>query len=123
MSHSVDDSTLRVRPASSLFQTGVSAHPVAAAFLVRLAVVVPVARVSHALDVRLALEPVRARANGPVVDHATLGVLSAPRRAVVARIFAFLVETRTIAGAVRVRATPDHAHRVRTYVALRTCPS
>lgn len=121
MRQSVHDPTLRVRSAGPLLQTGIPAHSVGAAFLVRLAVVVRVARVPHAPDVRFPLEPVRARANGPVVDRATFRVLSAPRvvGGLVAGIFTFLVAAPTVAGTIRVRTTPDHAHGVRTYVALR----
>lgn len=120
MSHSVYDSTLRVRSTRSLFQTRISAHHVRTAFLVRLAILVPVARVPHAFRVRLTLEPVWAHAHGPVIDRATFGILSAPRAVVFARISAFLVVTRTVRGTIRVRATSDQAHcrGARTYMAL-----
>lgn len=118
--HSVGDPTLGIGPTSSLLQTRISAHPIGVAFFVRLAIVVLIAGISRAFDVRLTLEPIRTHANCPVVDDVTLGIRSAWNVGRVAGIFAFLVQTWPIAGTIRVRTTPNHAHSVRTYVTIWT---
>lgn len=119
MGHPVGDPALRVRPAGPLLQTRIPAHFVGTASFARLAVVVPVAGVSDALDVRLALEPVRARAHGSAIDDAALGVLPAGRFGRVARVFASPVLARAVGGAIGAGATSDRAHAVRTHVSLR----
>lgn len=116
--HTVRDPALRVRPASALLQTRVPARSVRAAAFARLAVVVAVARVPDALDVRLALEPVGARAHGPAVDHAALGVPSAGRVGRVAGIFAPSVLARAVGTAVGVGPAPGRARSVRAHVSL-----
>lgn len=112
MGHSVGDPALRVRSTGPLLQTRISAHFVGTASFTRLAVVVPVTGVSDALDVRLALEPVRAHADGSAIDDAALGVLSAGRVGRVTGIFAFPVLARAIGGTIGAGATSDHAHAV-----------
>lgn len=118
--HPISDPTLGIGSASSLLQTRISAHPIGVTFFVRFAIVILIARISRAFDVRLTLEPVWTHANCPVVDNVTLGILSARYVGRVAGILAFLVQTRPIAGTIRVRTTPDHTHPVRAYVAIWT---
>lgn len=120
MGHSVGDPALGVGPARPLLQTRVPAHSVGAAFFVRLAVAVLAARIPGARDVRFTLEPVRARAHGPVIGHAALGIRSArrPPAGRVAGVLAFSVLTTPVVGTVGVRTAPDRAHPVLTYTAL-----